>query len=90
MYKNYVSLDLGDGETEDGPAAKKTTIVDSTLEKQIEVQTNEFFTIYDQLKSFNSGDNFLDLLSANNQFVPESFSDVRAHYPVDFCILYAT
>lgn len=74
----YLGLDANEKLTEDGPPAKKCSIVDSALEEQIESQSNDFFTIYDQLKHFNAHDDFLDILSANNQFVPESFTEVNA------------
>lgn len=61
------------------PPAKKCNIIDSVLEEQIEVQSNEFFNIFDKLKSFNKRDDCLDILSANNQFVPESFIEVMTY-----------
>lgn len=50
--------------------------IDSTLETQIEQQSDEYFTIYDQLKSWNY-DDYVAILNENKQIVPDTKNEVN-------------
>ncbi|XP_055303260.1 poly [ADP-ribose] polymerase-like [Sitodiplosis mosellana] len=54
------------------------------MEKQMKFQSNDFFNIYDQLKRRNSV-NFMATLKANNQFVPECYSEILNHLTDIIC-----
>lgn len=49
---------------------------DMILEEQIEQQTGEFFAILDQLDPFKHNE-YLAILSANNQYVPDDIEEVK-------------
>lgn len=50
----------------------------NALKSEIKFQKNIFFTMYDQLKTLSHND-YVDILTTNNQFIPENKSDVSAH-----------
>ena len=73
-----LGYDVNGISTVEQPPRKKSKVINAILEKQIEIQNNEYFTIYDKLKGFNerSGD-CQSILKSNNQFVPGDFAEVR-------------
>ena len=64
--------------TAEQPPTKRCKFNNLELEKQIEIQNNEFFAVYDKLKTFKEGSGVCRaILEANNQFVPNCYAEVR-------------
>ncbi|XP_055303145.1 poly [ADP-ribose] polymerase-like [Sitodiplosis mosellana] len=62
------------------PPAKKCKIINAALEKEIEIQSDELFKIYDKLKGFNERDgDCLAILKANNQYAPDNYAETLNH-----------
>lgn len=50
--------------------------VDKALENRIQLQNDNFFDVYDKLKTSNGCDN-QDILKTKNQYLPNSSTEVR-------------
>ena len=81
--QKFVGYDINGVSTTEQPPTKKCKFNNLELEKQIEIQNNEFFAVYDKIEEFRKrGGDCWAILEANNQFIPESDADVRFKWAI--------